>query len=327
MAGHRGLLRILALGLGLAVWGAPVSARADAFDDWLVGLRREARAGGVSQATVEVAIAHLRPIPAVIDQEKHQPELTMAFAQYLARVVTDDRVQRGRELLAEYRPLLAKVQSAFGVQPRFIVALWAVESDYGRITGGYPVIGALATLAYSGTRKSMFRTELLDALHILDQRDVGLAGMTGSWAGAMGQCQFMPSSFRRFAVDFDGDGRRDIWSSEADVFASIANYLASLHWRPDQTWGREVHLPAHLDGRLIGLKKARSLGEWQRIGLRSIDGSDLPAVSLSASLVAPDGAKGPAYLVYGNYGIVMKWNHSIFFAISVGLLADRIAGD
>jgi membrane-bound lytic murein transglycosylase B len=327
MAGHRGFLRFLALGLGLALVGAPVPARADGFGDWLMGLRREARAQGVSEATVDAALANLRPIPEVIDRERHQPELTMTHAQYLAMVITDARVQRGRALLADYGPLLHKVQSSFGVQPRFIVALWALESDYGRITGGYPVVGALATLAYSGSRRSMFRSELLDALHILDDGDVTLAGMTGSWAGAMGQCQFMPSSFRRFAVDFDGDGRRNIWTSEADVFASIANYLASLHWHPDQTWGREVRLPPGLDGKLATLKKARSLRDWKRIGVRNLDGSDLPALPLSASLVAPDGPKGSAYLVYANFGVVMKWNHSTYFATSVGLLADRIAGD
>jgi len=327
MAGQRGFLRFMALGLGLALFGISAPAQADGFDDWLLGLRREARAQGVSEATVDAAFAGLRPIPEVIDREKHQPELTMSFAQYLAKVVTEDRVQRGCALMAQYRPLLLKVQASFGVQPRFIVALWALESDYGRITGGYPVVGALATLAYSGSRKRMFRSELLDALHILDERDITLAGMTGSWAGAMGQCQFMPSSFRHFAVDFDGDGRRDIWTSEADVFASIANYLASLHWRPDQTWGREVRLPQGLDGKLATLKKVRALSEWKRIGIHNVDGSDLPALGLSASLVTPDGSNGSAFLVYANYGVVMRWNQSTYFATSVGLLADRIGGN
>ena len=327
MGGHRGFLRFLALGLGLVAIGVPIAVRADGFDDWLLGVRREARAHGVSEATVDAALVNLRPIPDVIDRERHQPELTMTFAQYLAKVVTDDRVQRGRAFLADYRPILLKVQASFGVQPRFIVALWALESDYGRITGGYPVVGALATLAYSGSRKSMFRHELLDALQILDEKDVTLAGMTGSWAGAMGQCQFMPSSFRRFAVDFDGSGRRDIWTNEADVFASIANYLSSLHWRPDQTWGREVNLPRGLQKKLAGSTKARPLAEWKRVGVHNVDGSDLPALPVSASLVMPDGPSGSAYLVYANYEVVMKWNHSNYFATSVGLLADRIGGD
>jgi len=223
--------------------------------------------------------------------------------------------------------LLSKVQATFGVQPRYVVALWAVESDYGRVTGDFSEVGALATLAFEGSRPAMFRAELIDALHILDQGDVAVDRMTGSWAGAMGQCQFMPSSFRRYAVDFDGDGRRDIWTSRADVFASIANYLASYHWRPEQGWGREVRLPHGFDAHLIGAKSARLLRDWRRLGLRDPDGSDLPKASLSAYLVAPDGPRGRTFLVYANYAIVMKWNHSTFFATSVGLLADRIAGE
>lgn len=301
-------------------------AAADPFADWLVGLRKQATAEGISRPTLDAAFDNLKPIQAVLDLNKNQPEFTLTFAQYLGKVVTDERVARGRDLLAEYGPTLDKVAAEFGVQPRFIVALWAVESDYGRYTGGYSVIGALATLAYGSDRKEFFRKELLDALRIVDQKNISVALMTGSWAGAMGQCQFMPSSFRRYAVDFDGDGRRDIWMSEADVFASIANYLANFHWRHDQTWGRQVRLPAKFDARLIDLKSGKPLGEWQKLGLRNLDGSDLPAPDMVASLVAPDGPSGPAYLVYANYKIVMRWNHSTYFATSVGLLADRLAG-
>jgi membrane-bound lytic murein transglycosylase B len=188
------------------------------------------------------------------------------------------------------------------------------------------VIGALATLAYGSRRGAMFRRELIDALHVLDQGNIELGLMTGSWAGAMGQCQFMPSSFRRFAVDFDGDGRRDIWTSEADVFASIANYLANYRWRADQGWGREVRLPARFDARLIGLKAGRPAAEWRRLGLRAADGSPLPGGLPEAALVAPDGPKGRTFLAYANFKIVMTWNRSTFFATSVGLLADRLAG-
>ena len=301
-------------------------AAADPFADWLVVLRKQATAEGISKPTLDAAFANLKPIQEVLDLNKNQPEFTLTFAQYLAKVVTDERVARGRELLAEYGPTLDKVAGEFGVQPRFIVALWAVESDYGRYTGGYSVIAALATLAYGSDRKDFFRKELLEALRIVDQKNISVALMTGSWAGAMGQCQFMPSSFRRYAVDFDGDGRRDIWMSQPDVFASIANYLANFHWRHDQTWGRQVRLPAKLDARLIDLKSEKALREWQRLGLRNPDGSDLPALDMVASLVAPDGPSGPAYLVYSNYKIVMRWNHSTYFATSVGLLADRLAG-
>ena len=310
----------------LLVLGFASVAAAAPFADWLVALRKQAAADGVSRPTLDAALGKLQPIPAVLDLDKNQPEFTLTFAQYLAKVVTDERAARGRALMAEYGPTLEKVGAKFGVQPRFIVALWAVESDYGRVTGGYSVIAALATLAYDSGRKDFFRKELIDALHIVDQHNITVNLMTGSWAGAMGQCQFMPSSFRRYAVDFDGDGRRDIWTSQPDVFASIANYLASFHWRHDQTWGRAVRLPAKFDARLIDLKREKSLGEWQRLGIRNPDGSDLPKPNLAASLVAPDGPAGPAYLVYSNYKIVMQWNRSTYFATSVGLLADRLAG-
>jgi len=300
------------------------AARADGFDDWLQGLKRDAAAQGVSQPTLTAALNGLRPMPDVLDKDRNQPEFTMTFAQYLPKVVSEKRVADGRKLLQQYEPLLKRVAAAYGVQPRFIVALWAVESDYGRVTGDYPVIGSLATLAYGSSRPKMFRTEVIDALRIVDHGDVTVSGMTGSWAGAMGQCQFMPSSFLAYAVDFDGDGRRNIWTDEADVFASIANYLSHLHWRADQTWGRAVRLPPGINPGLIGLKIEKPLREWERLGIRNADGSALPRAELAASLVAPDGPSGPAFLVYGNFKAVMKWNRSTFFATSVGLLADRL---
>ncbi len=300
------------------------SAQADAFGDWAAGMRKQAAAQGISQPTLQAAFGNLQPLPDVLVKDKTQPEFTLTFAQYIAKVVTDDRVKNGQALMAQYETTLKRVSAAFGVQPRFIVALWAVESDYGRVTGGYSVIAALATLAYGSSRKDFFRKELMDALRIVDQGNITVPLMTGSWAGAMGQCQFMPSSFRRYAVDFDGDGRRNIWTSQADVFASIANYLASFRWRADQTWGREVRVPSGLSERYVDLKTQRALAEWQRLGVRNPDGGDLPAAAVDASLVAPDGMGGPSYLVYANYKIVMRWNRSTYFATSVGLLADRL---
>jgi membrane-bound lytic murein transglycosylase B len=315
---------MLAATLFLGALGAGTAARADAFDDWLRGLKRDAAAQGISEATLTAALTGLRPMPDVLDKDRNQPEFTMTFAQYLPKVVSEKRVADGRKLLQQYAPLLKRVAATYGVQPRFIVALWAVESDYGRVTGDYPVIGSLATLAYGSSRPAMFRAEVIDALKIVDHGDVTPSGMTGSWAGAMGQCQFMPSSFVRYAVDFDGDRRRNIWTDEADVFASIANYLTHLHWRPDQTWGRAVRLHPGFNPALIGLKTEKPLGEWEKLGIRNLDGSALPGAELAASLVAPDGASGPAFLVYGNYKVIMKWNRSTFFATSVGLLADRL---
>ena len=317
-------LHLSRLALACALLFSAAAARADSFDDWLQGLRRDAGDAGVSKPTLDAALTGLRPMPDVLDKDRNQPEFTMTFAQYLPKVVSEKRVADGQQRMQQYDALLQKVGRAFGVQPRFIVALWAVESDYGRITGDYPVIGSLATLAYGSSRPAMFRRELIDALRVVQSGDVTAPRMTGSWAGAMGQCQFMPSSFLRYAVDFNGDGRRDIWTNEADVFASIANYLASLGWRADQTWGRPVRLPAKFNTKLIGLKNDRPLAEWQALGIRNPDGSALPKANIRASLVAPDGPSGPAYLAYANFKAIMKWNRSTFFATSVGLLADRL---
>ena len=268
----------------------------------------------------------LEPDQKVLDLDRSQPEFTITFAQYRDRTVTKQRVDQGRNLLDEYRPLLDKIAVTYGVQPPFIVALWGVESDYGRFTGGYSVIKSLATLAYGSSRQEMFRAELIDALTILQQKNITPEAMTGSWAGAMGQSQFMPSSYLKYAVDYTGDGRRDIWTDQADVFASIANYLASNGWRRDQTWGRPVRLPPGMAESLIGWKNDRPMREWQALGLRNPDGSDLPATDEPVALVAPDGPTGPGWLTYGNYKIIMKWNRSTYFATSVGLLADGISG-
>ena len=304
--------------------GATISEAS--FDAWLAGTRLEALSAGISQPTLEAAFSNLKPIQAVLDLETSQPEVKITYAQYLARTVTDERVAQGRKLLDQYRPLLKRVSAAYGVQPQYIVALWGVESDYGRVTGGYPVIAALATLAYGSQRKEMFRTELIDALRILDEKDIAPESMTGSWAGAMGQCQFLPSSFLHYAVDFSGDGRRDIWTDQADVFASIANYLHNFEWDESQAWGRAVRLPTGFDPHLIDWKSAKPMQDWQRLGVRGADGSDLAASSVPVALVASDGIEGPAYLVSPNFTVIMKWNRSTYFATSVGLLADRIAG-
>jgi membrane-bound lytic murein transglycosylase B len=227
-------------------------------------------------------------------------------------------------LYREHRELLDRVAADYGVQPRFIVALWGVESSYGSYYGEYPVIGALATLAYDGRRSSFFRGELLKALQILDSGDIAVEDMNGSWAGAMGQSQFMPSSYHAYAVDYDGDGHRDIWTSLPDVFASIANYLAKAGWNDRHTWGRKVNPPTGLNGELVGLELAKPLPEWQALGVRRADGADLPPVALDASLLRTDEGQGPSYLVYQNFRVLMAWNRSTYFALTVGELADLI---
>ncbi len=304
----------------------PAQAETLSFARWLEDLRQDALRHGVSAATLDSALSGIKPIARVIELDRKQPEFTLTFRQYQERVVPKARVEKGKRKLSENRTLLKKIGKRFGVQPRFIVAFWGIETGFGRITGGYPVIPALTTLAFDGRRGAYFRRQLLDALTILDQGHIDIARMVGSWAGAMGQCQFMPSSFLAYAVDFDGDGRKDIWNSKEDVFASAANYLSRSGWRNDQTWGRPVKLPQSFDLYLADLKLRKRLSEWQRMGVRRANGADLPKRDLMASVVLAEGQAGPAFVVYNNYRAILKWNRSTFFAVAVGSLADRIGG-
>ena len=293
-------------------------------DTWLDALRTEALTRGIGAATLDAALRDIKPIPRVIELDRRQPEGQMTFAEYLNIVAPPSRVQRGRSLLAQHQALLDEVSAAYGVPAAVIVALWGIESDYGRRTGGFSVIGALATLAYDGRRGAYFRRELLDALQILNEGHIAPALMMGSWAGAMGQSQFMPSSFLSRAVDHDGDGRRDIWTTYADVFASAANYLKRAGWREGQLWGRRITLPPDFDAALIDLNVTKSLGEWQALGVRNDKGKALPTASVPASLVGPDGPDGPVFLVYHNFRVLLTWNRSTYFGTAVGLLSDQI---
>ena len=299
-------------------------AAAGNFAVFLAGVRREAAAQGVRLSTVDQALGFAQYLPHVIELDRHQPEQVLTFAQYLQKTVSPQRKENARRALLENRTLLDSVWRRFDVEPRFIVALWGLESDFGRITGNYSVVSALATLAFDGRRSGYFRGELIAALRILDQGHIRVENMTGSWAGAMGQCQFMPSSFLSYAVDYDGDGRRDIWNDRADVLASIANYIGRLGWRGGESWGREVLVPPGLDPRFAGLELKRPTGEWNRLGVRSVDAGPLASRESEASLVMPDGATGPAFLVYDNFRVIMRWNKSTYFAASVGYLADSM---
>lgn len=308
-----------------AGWASlPASANQQDFATWLAVLRDEALGTGISPRTLDEALSNVQLIGRVLELDRRQPEFTLTFRDYLNRVVNDARVEKGRRLLDENRALLERIGREYGVQPRFIVALWGIESDFGRLTGGYPVIDALATLAYDGRRSAFFRKELINALKILDGGHIAATQMMGSWAGAMGQSQFMPSSFLSFAVDYDGDGRRDIWYTLPDVFASIANYLSRSGWNRDQTWGRAVSLPPNFDAGLTDLSVTKPLGGWNTAGVRRPDGGKLPDRDITASVIRPGGGED-AFLVYDNYRVIMKWNRSQFFATAVGTLADRIA--
>ena len=306
---------------------APETAQVD-FDVWLDGLKAEAIGRGIRPQTVQTALAGLEPLPEVIERDRSQREFTLTFTRYMRGTVTEGRVEKARRLLEENRPLLEKVAAQYGVQPRFLVSFWGLESNFGEHTGGYSVVATLATLAHEGRRHDFFRAQLLDALQILDEGHIPVQEMTGSWAGAMGQLQFIPSTFVNFAVDYDGDGHRDIWHSLPDIFASAANYLSQEGWRGDRTWGREVQLPPAFDYSLASMSVTKPLAEWaSTYGLRSADGGPLPTVDgIEASLVLPSGHRGPAFLVYENFRTILIWNRSILYALAVGHLADRIDG-
>jgi len=311
--------------LGGLVAAATATAQEQSFDDWLRDVRVEALNKGISQGTLDSAFAGVQPIPRVIELDRRQPEFTLTFNQYMDRVVPASRIKKGQRKYLENRELLDPIGRQYGVQPRFIVALWGIETDFGRVTGGFPVIASLATLAHDGRRSAYFRGELFNALQILEEGHISADKMMGSWAGAMGQSQFMPSSFNRFAVDQDGDGRRDIWGTKADVFASAANYLARSGWRDDQTWGREVRVPGGFQPNLVGLKVRKPIGDWQTLGVRRVDGSDLPTRQLPASILLPQKDESvPAFMVYQNFRTVLKWNRSNYFALAVGKLSDGI---
>jgi len=323
---RRTRLSVVILGAILALAlqaGAGRAADVD-FGTWLAGVRQEAIAQGLRPQSVTRALAGVHPIDRVLELDRHQPETTLTFEQYIDLVVSPQRLQQGRENLAEHRALLEQVARRYAVQPRFIVALWGIESNYGKGSGDYPEISALATLAYDGRRSAYFRKELMAALKIVDQGWVRPEDMVGSWAGAMGQCQFMPTSYLRFAVSYNDDGRRDIWHRHEDIFASIANYLAQSGWHGDESWGRRVLLPTGFDASLAGLENRKPLAEWQRLGIRALDGRDLVTRERDASLLLPDGPDGAALLAFDNFRATLKWNNSSFFAAAVGYLADGI---
>ena len=292
---------------------------------WLNGVKREAQAQGVRVETVDAALQGFKPNETVIRLDRKQPEGTLSFAQYMDRVVTPQRIKQGRRLYRQHSSLLERIGKAYGVQPRFIVALWGIETNFGGNTGGFDIIPALATLAYEGRRAEFFRKELMNALQIVDAGHISLEDFQGSWAGAMGQSQFMPSSFLAYAQDYNGDGRKDIWKTLPDVFASIANYLKQAGWSDDETWGRKVRLPRGFKTELASREIKKPLEEWAAMGVRRADGSALPMrKGLMASIVYPGEVGEEAYLTYANYDRIMKWNRSTYFATAVGTLSDAI---
>lgn len=294
------------------------------FQVFIQDVRHDAQNQGITPATLDRAFANVAYVPHVIELDRQQPESTLTFDEYIDRVVSPTRREHGREMLTENRELLEAVSRKYGVAPRFIVALWGIESDFGRLTGNFSEIDALATLAYDGRRSAFFRKELINALIVVQRMHVDPRAMTGSWAGAMGQSQFMPSSFLNYAVSWRGNAPPDIWTNKADVFASIANYLAHVGWRPDENWGIAVKAPAGLDQTLIGLGHRKPLADWAALGVAQANGGALQDSPTTASLIEPGGDSGPALLVFDNFRVILRWNNSSYFATAVGYLADAV---
>ncbi len=326
---------VLCVGVGVAQ--DPAAAPDPAFAAWLAELRADAIERGISAAIVDEALASVEPLPVVLERDRAQAERVLSIDQYLTRRVTQKTVATARAMAARHHELLEQVTRAYGVPARVIVAVWGLESNFGQFTGVRPTISSLATLAYDPRRATYFRGELFNALRILERRDIDLASMKGSWAGAMGQPQFMPSSYLSYAVDFDKDGRRDIWSSPTDVFASVANYLKAHGWMPSWIWGREVRVPAAASKKIAEAVGPRTggcdtsgratellpLARWQELGVRLAGNRPLPKAEVDASLVRT-GSR--FFLVYRNYDAILAYNCAHSYALSVGLLADRIGG-
>ncbi|NBX03307.1 MAG: lytic murein transglycosylase [Alphaproteobacteria bacterium] len=320
------ILSILALaGFSFSVLAQDVPHNALPFSQWLDAFKRDAESAGVSRKTIEEAFsASEAPIDQIITLDRKQPEGTMTLSKYLKSAVNNGRVSQGRELFEEHKDILTQVSKKYGVPPQYIVALWGIETNFGENTGNFSVFDSLATLAYDGRRSAYFRDELIKALKIVDSDHISLDNMVGSWAGAMGQCQFMPTSFFEYAVDFDGDGQRDIWTSQPDVFASIANYLHSSGWKESEGWGVNAMLPTGFDASLADIKQSRRFSEWQKLGVKIQGEAIAPSASTSLILVG-EGPDARALVITDNYKIILKWNRSRFFGTAVSELADRIA--
>ena len=303
----------------------PAISPEESFERFVVAVKAEAMRKGISRETLAAAFAGVRLNPRVIELDRHQPEFTMTWEQYRTRIVSETRIAKGRLLYAQQRGLLAAVAQQYGVPPGVLMGIWGLESNYGQATGGFNVIEALATLAWDPRRPAFFRSELMDALRILEHGDITAERMTGSYAGAMGQTQFMPDSFLRYAVDYSGNGRRDIWADLGDVFGSTANYLAREGWRGDLPWGTPADLPPGFDPAVAGREHRRSMAEWQNLGVRPARGGLAGRPDVLAAVILPGGRSGDAYLAFHpNFQAIRRYNPSDFYCISVGLIGDAV---
>lgn len=304
---------------------AQAAPASQGFAAWLQEMRDTARAEGIAADTLTQALDPAEYLPEVVKRDRSQPEFTRQIWEYLDTAVSDARVSNGRRTFAEHRAAATQAAERYGIAAEVLVAIWGMESNYGSHFGNFRTIDALATLGFDGRRSTFARRELLAALKIVDSGDIDRERMRGSWAGAMGHTQFLPTSFRAYAVDADADGRRDIWDSIPDVMASTANYLDRAGWIEGEPWGLEVTLPEGFDYSLTGRDKDRSVAAWQRMGVRAARGDALPELT-RAAVILPAGAQGPAFLVGRNFDAILRYNNATSYALGVGLLAQRIAG-
>lgn len=294
------------------------------FDTWVAGFR--ARTTSISPATMNAAFRNVGYLPEVIERDRNQTEFKRSLQDYLAIAASDERVSKGRAAYGRHRATLDAIERRYGVEGHVVAAVWGLESFFGERRGDIPVISAVATLAYDGRRGDFFEKQLVAALKILQNGDISADRMTGSWAGAMGHTQFIPTSYQLFAVDFTGDGRRDIWSEDpSDALASTAAYLAKSGWTKGQPWGVEVRLPAGFNAGLAGRKSSRATADWAAMGVRDMDGNQVPNHG-AASIIIPDGVRGPAFMTFRNFTAITRYNNSESYVIGVGHLSDRILG-
>lgn len=316
------------IGAALALMLALGSARAAdeaGFRAWIDAFKAEARQQGITQATLDRAFAPIKYNARIVELDSHQPEFVKPVWDYVAGVITEDALRKARQKLQEHAALLARVRERYGVPPEYIVAIWRIESGFGANFGSFNVIEALSTLAYAGRRQDFWKSELIAALRMVESGEVPLERLVGSWAGAMGHTQFMPTGFLSRAVDFDGNGKRDLWASLPDVFASTANHLVKGGWTGNTPFGVEVRLPANFPYELSETTR-QPVGEWTKLGVTLADGRPLPAWTGDTAILLPAGHKGPAFLVSENYRALLDYNNATAYALSLGLFAERLRG-
>jgi len=310
----------------LAVPALPETARADKFQSCVQSLWPAAKAGGVSRETFDRAFKGATFDPEVVELATYQPEYVKPIGEYIDRAASDKRIANGKKKLVEYKPLLDQLEKKYGVDRHILVAIWGVESNYGEQPGDKNVINSLATLICSGTKSKFARGQIVSALKVLQRGDVTYENMNGSWAGAMGHTQFIPTTYTAYAVDYDGDGRRDIWGTIPDALGSTASYLRVSKWIPGQTWGYEVRVPKGVNPNKISENSSKTVGQWEKLGFVRANGQPFPRAGDKATLFAPEGANGPAFLVLNNFRSLLRYNVAKSYALAVGHLSDRLAG-